>query len=206
MTYDNRKDIDAYQCSIDIIELYSDHIAVHLNALKERLFEEYKKKYELEDMPTRRVTRPQAIATSAAPPPDQYAPSETFGELSQRLFNDRDAAAVSTDDTTMDVVVRPAEIEPPPQPDNFIDSALYIKLKMTLEVFFFLVWGEFMQQYQFNDLDSRMSKLEKGQNVTKSVEETAVELYWGNVNGRRAHRKIHNSTSRRRDGQGNQAL
>ena len=34
-----------------------------------------------------------------------------------------------------------------------------------------------MQQYQYNDLDDRMSKLEKGQNVTKSTEETAVELY-----------------------------
>ena len=34
-----------------------------------------------------------------------------------------------------------------------------------------------MQQYQFNKLDDRMSKLEKGQNVTESAEETAVELY-----------------------------
>ena len=33
-----------------------------------------------------------------------------------------------------------------------------------------------MQQYQFNKLDNRMSKLEKGQTVTKFVEETAVEL------------------------------
>ena len=33
-----------------------------------------------------------------------------------------------------------------------------------------------MQQYQFNELDNRISKLEKGQNVTKSAEETAVEL------------------------------
>ena len=35
-----------------------------------------------------------------------------------------------------------------------------------------------MQQYQFNDLDDRMSKLEKGQNITKSAEETTVELDW----------------------------
>ena len=41
--YDDRKDIDAHQCSMDIIELYSDHITVHLNASKERLLEEYKK-------------------------------------------------------------------------------------------------------------------------------------------------------------------
>ena len=33
-----------------------------------------------------------------------------------------------------------------------------------------------MQQYQFNKLDDIMSKLEKGQNITKSAEETAVEL------------------------------
>ena len=33
-----------------------------------------------------------------------------------------------------------------------------------------------MLQYQFNELDYRMSKLEKGQNITKTVEETAVEL------------------------------
>ena len=37
LTYDDRKDINAPQCSIDIIELYSDHITVHLNASKERL-------------------------------------------------------------------------------------------------------------------------------------------------------------------------
>ena len=35
-----------------------------------------------------------------------------------------------------------------------------------------------MQQYQFNKLDDRMSKLEKGQNITKSAEETTVELDW----------------------------
>ena len=33
-----------------------------------------------------------------------------------------------------------------------------------------------MQIHQFNELDDRMSKLEKGQNITKSEEETAVEL------------------------------
>ena len=36
--------------------------------------------------------------------------------------------------------------------------------------------GEFILQYQFNKLDDRMSKLEKGQNITKTAEETAVEL------------------------------
>ena len=33
-----------------------------------------------------------------------------------------------------------------------------------------------MLQYQFNELDDRMSKLEKGKNVAKAAEETAVEL------------------------------
>ena len=51
-----------------------------------------------------------------------------------------------------------------------------MKLKMTLEVIFVSGWGEFKLQYQFNDLDDRMSKLEKGQNITKTAEETAVEL------------------------------
>ena len=37
-------------------------------------------------------------------------------------------------------------------------------------------WGEFILQYQFNELDDRMSKLEKGQNINKTAEETAVEL------------------------------
>ena len=53
---------------------------------------------------------------------------------------------------------------------------LYIKLKATLEVIFVSGWGFFVQQYQFNELDNRMTKLEKGQNVNKSAEETAVEL------------------------------
>ena len=43
LTYDDIKDIDAHQFSIDIIELYSDHIAVHINTSKERLLEEYQK-------------------------------------------------------------------------------------------------------------------------------------------------------------------
>ena len=33
-----------------------------------------------------------------------------------------------------------------------------------------------MQQYHFKNLDDIMSRLEKGQTVTKSAEETAVEL------------------------------
>ena len=37
-------------------------------------------------------------------------------------------------------------------------------------------WGEFIMQYQFNELDDKMSKIEKGQNITKTAEETAVDL------------------------------
>ena len=47
---------------------------------------------------------------------------------------------------------------------------------MTIEVIFVSGWGEFMLQYQFNELDDIMSKLEKGQNITKTVEETDVEI------------------------------
>ena len=87
-------------------------------------------------MPIARVTRTQAAATSADPPPAQCTTSETFGERARCLFNKRHAAAASTHNTTMAVAVRPAEREPPPQPDAFIDTALYIKLKTTLEVIF----------------------------------------------------------------------
>ena len=92
-------------------------------------------------MPIARVTRPQTTSPLAASHPAQPPPSETFGERDRRLFNKRDAAAASTDDTNMAVVVRPAEREPTPQPDTFIDASLYIKLKTTLEVIFVLGMG-----------------------------------------------------------------
>ena len=87
-----------------------------------------------------RVTRTQAAATSADPPPAQSTPSETFGERVRRLLNERDATVASTEDTIMAFVVRPAKRELPPQPDTFIDPALYIKLKTTLEVISVLGW------------------------------------------------------------------
>ena len=37
LTYDDRQEITAHQCSIDLVELYINHLAVHLNALKENL-------------------------------------------------------------------------------------------------------------------------------------------------------------------------
>ena len=43
MTYNDRKDIDVYNCSIDVIKLYIYHLAIHLEASKEILLEEYKK-------------------------------------------------------------------------------------------------------------------------------------------------------------------
>ena len=45
-----------------------------------------------------------------------------------------------------------------------------------LEVIFVLGWGGFITQYKFGELDDRMSKFEKGQTITKTAEETAVEL------------------------------
>ena len=83
---------------------------------------------------------------------------------------------MSNNNTGMDVAARPAMRELPPQPDAYIDATIYIKLKTTLEVIFVSGWGEFILQYQFNELDDRMSKLEKGQDTTKTAEETAVEL------------------------------
>ena len=76
----------------------------------------------------------------------------------------------------MSVAARPATRELPPQPDAFMDADLYIKLNTTLEVIFVSDWGEFILQYQFNELNDRISKLEKGQNITKTAEETDVEL------------------------------
>ena len=76
----------------------------------------------------------------------------------------------------MAIAARPVTRELPPQPDAFIDAALYIKLKTTLEAIFVSGWREFMLQYQFNELDERIPKLEKSQNITKTSEETAVEL------------------------------
>ena len=40
LTYDERQYITAHQCSVDLVELYSDHLAVHLNDSKENLLEE----------------------------------------------------------------------------------------------------------------------------------------------------------------------
>ena len=74
-------------------------------------------------------------------------PPKIFGERPRRLFNKRDATAASIINTTMAVAARPAVREPLPQTDTFIDAALYIKLKTTLEFILVLVWGEFIQQY-----------------------------------------------------------
>ena len=47
LTYYDRKDIDSHHCLIEIIELYSNHITVHINASNERLLEEYTKNTNL---------------------------------------------------------------------------------------------------------------------------------------------------------------
>ena len=41
---------------------------------------------------------------------------------------------------------------------------------------FVLGWRKFILQYQFNELDDIISKLEKVRNITKTVEETDVEF------------------------------
>ena len=114
LTYDNRQDITAHQCSVDLVELYSDHLAVHFKASKENLLKEYKKRYEIEEMPTARVTRPQATATPAvsliAPP----AANENYGQRARRILNERAAATALRENTPMDVVVEPAPREQPP--------------------------------------------------------------------------------------------
>ena len=103
LTYDDRQDINAHQCLEEIIDLYSDYIASHLNTSKERLLEEYQKRYELEEMPTARFTCPQATDNLDVPP--NYPPPlvEKFGERARQLFNKRAAATASNDNTTMAV-------------------------------------------------------------------------------------------------------
>ena len=64
----------------------------------------------------------------------------------------------------------------PPPPVNVLDTAFYIKLKATLEVVSVWVWEVLKQQYQFNDLENRIPKLDKGKQVNKSMEEKALEL------------------------------
>ena len=175
-TYDDRQDITSHQCSVDLIKLYSDHIAVHINTSKENLLEEYQKKDEIEEMPTTRITFPQATATLAVSLIALPSTYENYGQRAQRLLNERAAATASSDNTPMDVAAEPAQIEQPRRPDTNIDAVLNFKLKTTLEVIFVSGWGEFITQYQFNKLNDRMSMLEKGQTVTKTAEETAVAL------------------------------
>ena len=43
-TYYDKKYIDTHLCLIKVIELYINHIAVHINASMEKILEEYKKK------------------------------------------------------------------------------------------------------------------------------------------------------------------
>ena len=125
LTYDDRQDITAHQCSVDLVELYSDHLAVHLNASKENLLEEYKKRYEIKEMPTARVTRHQAPATSAISLPAPPAANENYGQRARRILNERAAATALRDNTHMDVAAEPEQREQPPRPDTNID-ALYI--------------------------------------------------------------------------------
>ena len=110
-------------------------------------------------MPNARVTHPQATATPAvsliAPP----AATENFGQRARRLFNKRAAATALRDNIPMDVAAEPVQQEQPPRSDTNIDAPLYFKLKTTLEVIFVSGWGEFITQYQFNELNDRMSKL-----------------------------------------------
>ena len=156
MIYDDRKDINSHLCLIEAIELYSDRLAVHLNASKEIILEEYNKKYKLEEIPRARVTLPLLESPTAAAPAFPAFP-ENFGERTWHLLNERAAAAASTNNTRMIFVEnRPAKAEPPPQPDNFLDAAFYIKLKANLEVILILGLDVFIHQYQFNELDDCM--------------------------------------------------
>ena len=141
LMYGECHNITPHQCSVDVIELYSDHLAVHLVASKERLPVKYQKIYELEEMPTASITYPQATVNPDAPPTPQPAASETFGERARRLFDERAAAADSRDTSTIEVSTRPSTREQHPRPETYIDAVLYLTLKTTLEVIFVSGWG-----------------------------------------------------------------
>ena len=100
----------------------------------------------------------------------------------------------------MDVAAEPAPREQSPRPDTNVDVTLYFKLKTTLEVIFVSGWGEFITQYQFNELDERMPKLEKGQTVTKTARDSRGTRR-RDEHGRRTHWQVHHSTSISCDGQ-----
>ena len=77
--------------------LYSNHLAVHIDALNKRILEEYKKNDKLEEITRAHVTHPLAELPAA------YLAFPTipgnFVEQTRRLLNERAAAAVSTNDT-----------------------------------------------------------------------------------------------------------
>ena len=110
---------------------------MHLDISKEIILEEYKKKYNIEEMISAYVTLPLVASPAADAPPHSPARPENFREQSQHLLDERATTAASFDDTCMVVVKnRPAEAEPPLHPDKFLYDELYIKLKATLEVIF----------------------------------------------------------------------
>ena len=109
LTYDDRQDITAHQCSVYLVDLYSDHLAVHLNASKENLLEEYKKRYEIEEMRTARVTRHQATDTPAVSLPAPPAANENYGQRARRILNERVDAAALLSDTPMEIAAEPVQ-------------------------------------------------------------------------------------------------
>ena len=205
LTYDDRKDIDAHKCLIDIIELYSNHIVVHLNASKERLLEEYKKKYELKDMHIARITRPQATSTSSTPPPAQYAPSETFRERAYRLFNDRRRSHVNQRhhyshfcETSLKRAVTPTQ-------HLYRLSTIYKTQDDPRSHIYFRMGGVHatIPVQQSRQQNVKTQKSPKRHQVC-GVDICGVRPV--NVNGRQAHRKIHNPTILSRNDRENQTV
>ena len=145
MTYDDRKDINANRCLINVIKLYIDHLAVHIDASKERILKEYKKTYKPGEMPRARVTCPLTSDISATPPSAYPSQSENFGERDWRLLNERSAASTPTNNNRMVVYKNGCgEAEPLPYPDTFVDAAFYLKLEATLELISVSGWGVFI--------------------------------------------------------------
>ena len=58
LTYDDKKDINAHLCLIDVVELYSNYLAVHLSTSKEIILEEYKKSTNLSKFPVPALLSP----------------------------------------------------------------------------------------------------------------------------------------------------
>ena len=93
---------------------------------------------------------------------------------------------------------RPAQAEPPPQPDIFVDTAFYIKLKATFEYIFFGVGclHTTVPVKRVGRPHDQAQKRSKRQQVHRGNSQVRRQ----NVHGRQVNRQVHHTRSRSRNG------